>query len=208
MSYAFNDDKSKFELDVVFSDINVNIDGKANLHHTHSAADVVDGVLDVDRGGTGQSTLQAFRNAAGLGNTTGALPVANGGTGATAAASARTNIGATSRRNITANYAGSTAGNPDFMIKSFTGVVLATRTGTTNVNIGVSGYTPIVVMNFYKEYVTSTAYSSSIIRLGAKITSTTQAQVKTMVQDGQAWPNDGYTCKFDVLYVRTALLNQ
>lgn len=36
---------------------------------------------------------QAMRNAAGLGNTTGALPVANGGTGATTAANAKTNLG-------------------------------------------------------------------------------------------------------------------
>ena len=208
MSYGFNEDKSKFELDVQFSDINLNIQGKADAEHTHNAADITDGTLAVARGGTGQGSLQALRNAAGLGNTTGALPVANGGTGATAAANARTNLGATSRRNITANYAGNVANNPDFMIKSFTGAVLATRTGTTNVNIAVSGYTPIAVMNFYQEYVSSTAASSSIIRLGAKITSTTQAQVRTMVQDGQAWPNGGYTCKFDVLYVRTALLNQ
>lgn len=37
--------------------------------------------------------IAAFRNLIGLGNTTGALPVANGGTGATTAANARTNLG-------------------------------------------------------------------------------------------------------------------
>lgn len=39
------------------------------------------GTLPVANGGTGQTTLQALRNAMGLGDTTGVLPVANGGTG-------------------------------------------------------------------------------------------------------------------------------
>lgn len=42
----------------------------------------------------GYTSLQDLRNAAGLGNTTGALPVANGGTGATNASAALTNLGA------------------------------------------------------------------------------------------------------------------
>lgn len=42
----------------------------------------------------GYTSLQDLRNAAGLGNTTGALPVANGGTGATSASAALTNLGA------------------------------------------------------------------------------------------------------------------
>lgn len=39
--------------------------------------------LGVSSGGTGQTSLQATRNAMGLGNTTGELPIANGGTGST-----------------------------------------------------------------------------------------------------------------------------
>jgi len=39
------------------------------------------GILPPVRGGTGQVSLQATRNAMGLGNTTGVLPAANGGTG-------------------------------------------------------------------------------------------------------------------------------
>ena len=39
------------------------------------------GTLAVANGGTGQTTLAAARNAMGLGNTTGVLPIANGGTG-------------------------------------------------------------------------------------------------------------------------------
>ena len=39
------------------------------------------GVVPLEQGGTGQKSLSAFRNAAGLGNTTGPLPIANGGHG-------------------------------------------------------------------------------------------------------------------------------
>ena len=39
-----------------------------------------------------KSSASAFRSAIGLGNTTGAVPIANGGTGATTAAAARQNL--------------------------------------------------------------------------------------------------------------------
>lgn len=203
MSYGFNEDKSKFELDVVFSEINVNIQGKADVHHTHNAADVVDGVLAVERGGTGQSTLQAFRNAAGLGNTTGALPVANGGTGATAAASARANIGATSRRNVTANYAGSTANNPDFLLKTFTGSFSISGTSfpqNHDVGVGVSGYTAIAVAGF-----SSIAASQPTARVGAIVKNATTATLRLEYTSGGSG-QCSYTLQ--ILYVRTALLNQ
>ncbi len=48
----------------------------------------------------------SLRNALGLGNTLGALPVANGGTNATTAAQARTNLGAASTAVATASAAG------------------------------------------------------------------------------------------------------
>lgn len=51
------------------------------------------GTLTAAHGGTGQTSLQATRNAMGLGNTTGALPIENGGTNATTASAARTNLG-------------------------------------------------------------------------------------------------------------------
>lgn len=49
--------------------------------------------LSASYGGTGYTSLQATRNAMGLGNTTGALPVENGGTGATNAADALVKLG-------------------------------------------------------------------------------------------------------------------
>lgn len=53
----------------------------------------VTGILKPTNGGTGQSSLQATRNAMGLGNTSGPLPVANGGTGQSTLASGQALIG-------------------------------------------------------------------------------------------------------------------
>ena len=47
-------------------------------------------VLPQSKGGTGQTSLQAARNAMGLGNTLGVLPVANGGTGQSSLANVTT----------------------------------------------------------------------------------------------------------------------
>lgn len=57
--------------------------GAAEAEHTHAVSDLVSGVLDVERGGTGQTTAAGERNRLGLGNTTDELAVANGGTGRT-----------------------------------------------------------------------------------------------------------------------------
>ena len=59
--------------------------------------------LAASSGGTGQTSLQATRNAMGLGNTTGALPVANGGTGLTSNPSMLTNLGSTGAANVFAS---------------------------------------------------------------------------------------------------------
>lgn len=68
----------------------------AAASHAHSTSDITSGTLSVDRGGTGQTTLAAFRNSIGLGDSTSALSIANGGTGANTATGALANIGAAS----------------------------------------------------------------------------------------------------------------
>lgn len=50
-------------------------------------------VLPISGGGTGQTTVAGVRYVLGLGNTNGALPIANGGTGADNATSALSNLG-------------------------------------------------------------------------------------------------------------------
>ncbi|MEG1497082.1 MAG: hypothetical protein RR385_06860 [Clostridiales bacterium] len=87
--------------------------GKANGIHNHTAEDITGGVVGVDHGGTGKSSLtqgaflkgdgtnalisespQNARNSMGLGYTLGALPIANGGTGGVSSDDARLNLGA------------------------------------------------------------------------------------------------------------------
>ena len=58
-------------------------------------ANYLDGVVPIESGGTGGSTVATARNNLGLGNTDGALPVENGGTGATIASVALNNLGIT-----------------------------------------------------------------------------------------------------------------
>ena len=60
--------------------VNLGSTSAANVLQT-SPRPGVTGTLPAARGGTGQTSLQATRNAMGLGNTTGVLPIANGGTG-------------------------------------------------------------------------------------------------------------------------------
>ena len=51
------------------------------------------GAVPIANGGTGATTVAGARNALGLGNTSGAVPIANGGTGATTVAGARNALG-------------------------------------------------------------------------------------------------------------------
>lgn len=85
------------------------------------------GILAVARGGTGQSSVQALRKSMGLGDTTGALPAANGGTGNTTGNAATATKLATART-IRTNLA-STA--------------TASFNGTANVTPGVTGTLPV-----------------------------------------------------------------
>jgi len=76
-------------------DVKGHLGSKANPHEvtaSQAGAEPAFEVLAVGKGGTGQATVESARNALGLGNTTGALPVANGGTNATTAAGARANL--------------------------------------------------------------------------------------------------------------------
>lgn len=61
--------------------------------HSHDL-NMLEGPLNIEKGGTGAATAAAARNALGLGNTSGALPIANGGTGQTSASAARNALGA------------------------------------------------------------------------------------------------------------------
>ena len=54
------------------------------------------GALPVANGGTGVTSAAAIRNMLGLGNTTGVLPIANGGTGANSVAMAQNALGLSS----------------------------------------------------------------------------------------------------------------
>lgn len=72
------------------------------------SADNLDGVVDIEQGGTGATSAAGIRNALGLGNTTDALPVANGGTGATSASAARANLGLKNGAVATLSYSAST----------------------------------------------------------------------------------------------------
>jgi len=67
--------------------------GAAPSSHNHSASNITSGTLPIARGGTGATTVAGARNNLGLGNTSGAVPIANGGTGATSADAARANLG-------------------------------------------------------------------------------------------------------------------
>lgn len=100
--------------------------GQTSLQATRNAMGLGNtlGVLPVANGGTGQNNVQALRNSMGLGNTTGALPIANGGTGATTVAAAKTNLGFATRATYTGTLTTTWAGsNPYSQAVTITGIL-------------------------------------------------------------------------------------
>lgn len=109
-------------VDGVTSNIQTQLNGKAASSHNHAASNITSGTLGIDRGGTGKATHTS--NAVLTGNGTsavnnvatasgalyatstngaakfGTLPIAQGGTGATTAANALTNLGAASSAEV------------------------------------------------------------------------------------------------------------
>ena len=94
-------------VDGVTGNIQVQLDGKSNTDHKHSASDITSGTLPIKRGGTGltsspsmlvnlaSTTADTVLEATPRPGVTGTLPIANGGTGATTAAEALTKLGLT-----------------------------------------------------------------------------------------------------------------
>lgn len=91
LSFEAGDVLTKSEAAETYATITT-VEGKSDVGHVHSTADLTSGTLPVNRGGTGVTTAAAERERLGLGSTTDALPVANGGTGATTKADARSSL--------------------------------------------------------------------------------------------------------------------
>lgn len=99
LSFEAGDVLTKAEAAETYATITT-VDGKSDVGHVHSTADLTSGTLPVNRGGTGVTTAAAERERLGLGSTTDALPVANGGTGAATASGALANLGAYSSSEV------------------------------------------------------------------------------------------------------------
>ena len=138
--------------DGVTSNIQTQLDGKASSSHNHSASNITSGTLEVARGGTGKATHTS--NAVLTGNGTsavnnvatasgalyatsvngtpkfGTLPIAQGGTGATTASAARTNLGVAGYEEV----AGTPTATPLGIAYGGTGATTAAA-ARTNLNV-------------------------------------------------------------------------
>lgn len=73
------------------------LDDIGNSSHTHSADDITSGILPIARGGTGATTAEDARAALGIGEITETVTIAHGGTSATTSADALINLGAAAK---------------------------------------------------------------------------------------------------------------
>lgn len=75
MPYGFNDDKSKYDLPDALTEeheqLLVDVAGKADAKHTHSASDITSGTLPIANGGTGSTSAADACNAIGAVSTSG-----------------------------------------------------------------------------------------------------------------------------------------
>ena len=223
--FFFNSDRSKVNAESYIADAINNlsttlralIDQKSDKGHKHTASDIVSGVLDVlsipdldaDKIASGVLDVLRIPDLSASKITSGAIGIARGGTGASTAESARANLAVTKRRNITANYSGTTTNNPDVLVKTFTAT--PTASGNTDIDISVSGYTPISISSFAHkptandEQIASAQFTYKIVTLDGT-TNGCRARISTYVW--RTWPTHGVTCTFDVTYIRTSIINQ
>lgn len=217
--FFFNDDKSKVDAESYIAQAINNlsetlrelINQKSNIGHTHSATDIVSGVLDIARipGLAASKITEGVLDVARIPGlaaskiTSGSLAIARGGTGATTADAARTNLGATKKRNITANYSGTTTDTPDFLLKTFTGSFGISGTSfpqTHDVNVSMSGYTAIAIAGL-----SCHMSGQPALQIGAVVKNATTATIR--LEHASAGSGQ-YSYTMQVLYVRTAIINQ
>lgn len=140
------------------------------------------GAVPIASGGTGQTTVAAARNALGLGNTNGAVPVANGGTGASNAADARTNLEVDKAVSFT----------------TFSGTSLAAVSGTEYVNNTAISSLAITLpqatrgaifgVNFTSNASFSTVtFSSAVKQVGEAVTAKNKRYNLIIWWEGSAW---------------------
>ena len=223
--FFFNDDRSKVNAERYVSNavntlneaLRVLINQKSDRGHTHAASDIASGTLDderipnLDAGKIVSGVLNVLRipNLPASKITSGSIGIARGGTGASTVDEARENLQATKRHSIIASYSGDVRNNPDVLVKTFTGTPAAS--GNTDIDISVSGYTPISISGFAHkptandEQIASAQFTCKIVTLDG---TTNGCRARISAYAWRTWPTHGVTCTFDVTYIRTSIINQ